>query len=40
MGYVDAALAKNGTQLEGEVRGKRLPLTVSPLPFVTNTYKR
>ncbi|MEY4983634.1 MAG: glycine cleavage system protein, partial [Pseudomonadota bacterium] len=40
MGYVPAALAATGTRLEGEVRGKRLPVTVSPLPFVSTTYKR
>lgn len=40
MGYVSAALAATGTGLEGEVRGKRMPVTVVPLPFVTTTYKR
>ncbi len=40
MGYVPAALADAGTSLSGEVRGKHLPLTVSPLPFHPTTYKR
>jgi len=40
MGYVPAELAANGTRLFAEVRGQRLPLTVSPTPFVPNTYKR
>lgn len=40
MGYVPAALAEPGTPLWGEVRGKRLPAIVSPLPFRPSTYKR
>lgn len=40
MGYVPADLAAPGTQLEGEVRGKRLPVTVSSLPFHPTSYKR
>ncbi|WP_198294159.1 glycine cleavage system aminomethyltransferase GcvT [Ensifer sp. BR816] len=40
MGYVDAARAENGTPLFAEVRGKYLPVTVSALPFVKQTYKR
>jgi aminomethyltransferase len=40
MGYVAASQAKTGTALEGEVRGKRLPLTVCALPFHPTTYKR
>ncbi|OYU17155.1 MAG: glycine cleavage system protein T, partial [Rhodobacteraceae bacterium PARR1] len=40
MGYVPAALATTGTRLEGEVRGKRLPVTVAALPFVPTSYKR
>jgi aminomethyltransferase len=40
MGYVPAALAENGTQLWGEVRGKRLPVTVAALPFRPSTFKR
>jgi aminomethyltransferase len=40
MGYVPAALAVPGTRLEGEVRGKRLPVTVSSLPFHPTSYKR
>jgi aminomethyltransferase len=40
MGYVDAAHAEIGTALECEVRGKRLPATVSPMPFVPHRYFR
>ena len=40
MGYVPPAQAATGTQLWGEVRGKRLPVTVADLPFVPHTYKR
>ena len=40
MGYVPAALSASGTRLEGEVRGKRLPVTVCDLPFRPSTYKR
>ena len=35
-----AAFAAPGTVLEGEVRGKRLPVTVAPMPFHPTTYKR
>ena len=40
MGYVPAALATPGTALTGEVRGKRLPAAVAPLPFIPPTFKR
>ncbi|MGQ0565549.1 MAG: glycine cleavage system aminomethyltransferase GcvT [Gemmobacter sp.] len=40
MGYVAAAHAAPGTLIEGEVRGRRLPATVTPLPFRPSTYKR
>ncbi|WP_394729708.1 glycine cleavage system aminomethyltransferase GcvT [Altererythrobacter sp. GH1-8] len=40
MAYVDVAHAANGTQLECEVRGKRLAATVSPMPFVPHRYYR
>ncbi len=40
MGYVPSALAVTGTTLTGEVRGKRLPVTVCDLPFHPSTYKR
>jgi aminomethyltransferase len=40
MGYVAAAFSAPGTALEGEVRGKHLPVTVRPLPFHPTTYKR
>jgi aminomethyltransferase len=40
MGYVSTSCAQTGTALFAEVRGKRLPITVSELPFVTPHYKR
>ena len=40
MGYVAAHSAETGKMLEGEVRGKRLPVTVNDLPFQPTTYKR
>ncbi|EEW25633.1 glycine cleavage system aminomethyltransferase GcvT [Rhodobacter ferrooxidans] len=40
MGYVAASHAAPGTALLGEVRGKRLPAAVVPLPFQPTTYKR
>lgn len=40
MGYVARAHATIGTNLLGEVRGKRLPVTVAELPFHPTSYKR
>jgi aminomethyltransferase len=40
MGYVQTAHADAGTELWGEVRGKRLALAVVPMPFVQNGFKR
>ena len=40
MGYVDTALASEGTELEVEVRNKRLPAKVTKLPFVPHRYHR
>ncbi len=40
MGYVDAAFAKADTPIFGEVRGKRLPVVVSKMPFVSAKFKR
>ncbi len=40
MGYLPASLAAPGTKVSAEVRGQRLPLTVTAMPFVQNTYKR
>ncbi|WP_045386746.1 glycine cleavage system aminomethyltransferase GcvT [Falsirhodobacter sp. alg1] len=40
MGYVAASHATTGTTLLGEVRGKRLPLTIAPMPFIPPSYKR
>jgi len=40
MGYVAKGFAAPETQLWGEVRGKRLPVTVCTLPFRPSTYKR
>lgn len=40
MGYVAAKHAAVGTKLEGDVRGKRLAVTVCATPFHPTTYKR
>jgi aminomethyltransferase len=40
MGTVKTAASDVGTALWGEVRGKRLPLTVAKLPFVAANFKR
>jgi glycine cleavage system T protein (aminomethyltransferase) len=40
MGYVPTSLSAPGTKFFAEVRGKRLPATVAPLPFVQHHYKR
>jgi aminomethyltransferase len=40
MGYVATAHAATGTRLFGEVRGKRLPAIITPMPFHPTTYKR
>ena len=40
MAYVAAAHAATGTRLFGEVRGKRLPAIIAPMPFQPTTYKR
>lgn len=40
MAYVDAARAAPGTELTIEVRGKRLPAVVTPMPFVPHNYHR
>lgn len=38
MGYVDMGFAKNGTQIQVEVRKKAVPATVSKMPFVPTNY--
>jgi len=40
MGYVPVGRAEPGTQLMAELRGRRLPVTVTALPFRSPTYKR
>lgn len=40
MAYLPAGLSAPGTQLWGDVRGKRLPAAVAPMPFVPHRYKR
>ena len=40
MGYVGSIHAATGTELYGEVRGKRMPLTVAKLPLVPANFKR
>ncbi|PRT54535.1 putative aminomethyltransferase, mitochondrial [Wickerhamiella sorbophila] len=40
MGYLPRKLAKNGTELSIEIRGKPRPAVVSAMPFVTPNYYR
>ena len=40
MGYVETLCAKTGTQVEAEVRGKRLEAEVCKLLFVQQNYYR
>jgi aminomethyltransferase len=40
MGYVTAAHSATGTALEAEVRGKRVPVAVAPMPFLPHRYVR
>jgi aminomethyltransferase len=39
MAYLPADLSE-GTTVYGEVRGKRLPAVIAPMPFQPNQYKR
>jgi len=40
MGYLPAPHAADGGTVFAELRGQRMPLRVTPMPFVPNTYKR
>jgi aminomethyltransferase len=40
MGYVPISLASIGTRLFADVRGQRIPLAVSGMPFVAHRYHR
>lgn len=41
MGYVDSKFAKNGTEIQVEVRGQKIHMVVTKMPFVkTNYYSR
>jgi len=40
MAYVPTASSAIDTRLYAEVRGKRLPIVVSAMPFVPTRYKR
>ena len=40
MGYLSSSHATMGGRVFAELRGQRLPLQISPMPFVPNTYKR
>jgi aminomethyltransferase len=40
MGYVPPALAAPGTRLAADVRGKRIPIIVTAMPFIPHTYVR
>ena len=39
MGYLPASLSEGAT-VYAEVRGKRLPAIIAPMPFQPTTYKR
>ncbi|XP_060837401.1 aminomethyltransferase, mitochondrial [Rhopalosiphum padi] len=38
MGYVDSKFAKNGTEIQAEVRGQKIPMVVTKMPFVKANY--
>lgn len=38
MGYVDSRFAKNGTEIKVAVRGQRIPMIVTKMPFVKTNY--
>ena len=40
MGYVSIVHASPGTALEADIRGKRVGLTVTKMPFIPHTYVR
>jgi aminomethyltransferase len=40
MGYLPAAKAADGSTVYAELRGQRVPMRVSPMPFVPHSYKR
>lgn len=40
MGYVAASHSFDGARLFGDVRGKRMPVQVTPMPFVPANFKR
>jgi aminomethyltransferase len=40
MGYLPTPLAADGGTVFAELRGQRLPLRITAMPFVPNTYKR
>ncbi len=40
LGDVVTAYSQPGTQLDGDVRGKRMPAVVADLPFRPATFKR
>ena len=40
MGYVPVELSQEGTLLYGDVRGRKMPVRIAKLPFITAKYKR
>jgi aminomethyltransferase len=40
MGYLPIDAAAPGTRVWGELRGKRLPAVVAPMPFHPTTYRK
>ena len=40
MGYLTVRLAQSGQKIEAEVRGKKVPMAVTTLPFIPHRYQR
>jgi aminomethyltransferase len=40
MGYASASLAKPGTKLFADVRGTKIPIDISSLPFTPHRYRK
>jgi len=38
MGYVDSRFVKNGTDILAEVRGQKIPMVITKIPFVKANY--
>jgi aminomethyltransferase len=40
MGYVTTSLSVVGSRVFADLRGRRVPMQVTPMPFVAHRYKR